>query len=175
MAEETKAPTPPAPTPAEANKAPTPAAPTPAPAAQAAPEGVTKLEQAAVAAHEASATDKPSPAPAVAGAIPEHVPLGPAVTAERLTPDPGAGGTRSPQHTQPIIGGVEGNIAKPVTAALVGLPFDRMGVGDSFHVPAGVTVQQLQAAADKYAGTKQGVKFEALIDSEGFPRVWRDA
>lgn len=180
MADDTKAPTP------TDSKAPTPAAPTPAaqpaaaqPAAPTPPadNGTAPLEKAAQDAQKAAApaAGTASPVPAEGGAIPDHVPLPGAVVAERLTPEPGVGGARVAQHTQPIIGGVEGNIPKPVSAALVGLPFAKMGVRDSFEVAQGVTKEQLQAAADAYAKDHAGQKYEALPWLDGKVRVWRDA
>jgi hypothetical protein len=130
------------------------------------------IGEAAAAQQQVAQPGTVAPGPLQAPPTPPHEPLPGSVQAERLRPDVGAGAARPLQHTQPIIGGVEGNIPIPVPASPVGLPFAQMGVGDSFEVGE-MTLADLQTAADNFAKNRPGAKYEAHPWKDGKVRVWR--
>ena len=130
-------------------------------------------DEAAEAVTQAS-EDRVDPGPTARGlATPMHREPSREQVLQRLSPDPGRGGTRIVLTTSPVIGPVEGHIPMPDVSTLTAFPWAQMGVSDSFSVGYGVTKEELQEAADQWASENNaGAKFVAHQMGDGV-RIWR--
>jgi hypothetical protein len=69
---------------------------------------------------------------------------------------------------------IERDVPMPVRRAVTVWPFAKMGVGDSFAVPPGVSDDVVRAAARNHVARRQpSAKYAVRKDASGCHRCWR--